>query len=170
MPEPWFQTVVFERVDDGVVSILSLSLDYQLDEVWSALTDPGKFTDWLAPGEIELRLGGRVKLNFPDSGIVIDSAVSEFVPPKLLEYSWSAPGEPLRPLRIELAPVGAAVWLAVALFIPETEDAARMTAGWAAHLEMLAAALSGTPIKFPFETFKSAREAYRARLSDDQPS
>jgi hypothetical protein len=30
---------------------------------------------------------------------------------------------------------------------------------------MLAAALEGVPIRFPFERFKAARDAYRARLA-----
>lgn len=30
---------------------------------------------------------------------------------------------------------------------------------------MLAAALAGVPIKFPFETFKAARDAYRVQLA-----
>ena len=30
---------------------------------------------------------------------------------------------------------------------------------------MLAATLEGVPIKFPFEEFKAAREAYKARLA-----
>jgi hypothetical protein len=50
------------------------------------------------------------------------------------------------------------------LRIPDNEDIARTCAGWDAHLEMLAAAMEGVPIKFPFERFKAAREAYRARL------
>ncbi len=48
--------------------------------------------------------------------------------------------------------------------VPEGEDAARACAGWVAHLEMLHAALFGVPMKFPFDRFKAAREAYKERL------
>ena len=44
----------------------------------------------LAPGEIELRKGGSAKLDSVDSGIVIDSTVSECEVPRLLEYSLGA--------------------------------------------------------------------------------
>ena len=165
--EPVFRTASFARQDGRVTACFGMNLENHLDEVWAALTRPEKLVDWLAPGEIEARRGGTVKLNFVDSGIVIDSAVSEFEPMRVLEYSWSGPGEPARPIRFELEPVGSAVGLKLTLSVPEDEDAGRSAAGWAAHLEMLAAALAGVPIKFPFEIFKAARDEYRARLAAD---
>jgi uncharacterized protein YndB with AHSA1/START domain len=165
LPEPLFQDAAFEHRDGRVVARFGMTLDNHVEEVWEALTVPARMVDWLAPGDIELRPGGAVKLNFVDSGIVIDSAISAYEPMRVLEYSWSSPGEPLRPIRFELEPVGAATGLALTLSVPADEDAGRSAAGWAAHLDMLAAALAGAPIKFPFEIFKAAREAYRARLA-----
>jgi len=49
--------------------------------------------------------------------------------------------------------------------VPQTEDIARTCAGWEAHLMMLLAAIEGVPIKFPFERFKSTREAYKAKAA-----
>jgi hypothetical protein len=49
--------------------------------------------------------------------------------------------------------------------VPENEDIARACAGWEAHLMMLLAAIEGVPMKFPFERFKSTREAYKAQLA-----
>ncbi len=166
--EPLFQTAEFERADGRVRARFGLTLENHLDEVWAALTSPDKLVDWLAPGEIDARPGGTVKLNFVDSGIVIDSTISDIDPWRVLEFSWSGPGEAERPIRFELEPVGAAVGLVLTLSVPEAEDAGRAAAGWAAHLEMLAAALAGVPIKFPFEVFKAARDAYRTRLAVDQ--
>jgi hypothetical protein len=62
------------------------------------------------------------------------------------------------------------VRLVLTLSVPDGEDAGRSAAGWAAHLEMLAAALAGAPIKFPFEVFKAARDSYRAQLAEGQPA
>jgi uncharacterized protein YndB with AHSA1/START domain len=134
-------------------------------QVWAMLTDPDRLVEWLAPGEIELRKGGAAKLNFPESGIVIDSAISEIDPPSLLEYSWSSPGEPARPLRWETAPDAEGTKLTLTLQIPEDEDIARSCAGWEAHLMMLLAAIEGVSIKFPFARFKSTREAYKAIIA-----
>ncbi len=139
-------------------------LDHDQTTVWAMLTDPARMIDWLAPGEIELRKGGRAKLNFVDSGIVIDSIVSEFDEPRLLEYSWSSPGEPLRPVRWELEAAPGGTRLILKLQTPDDEDIARSCAGWEAHLMMLLAAIEGVPIKFPFERFQSTREEYGSMI------
>lgn len=143
---------------------LTRTFDHPPETLWAALTDPARLVEWLAPGTIADAVGGPAKLNFVDSGIVIDSQVSAYEPQRLVEYSWSGPGEPLRPVRWEIEPQGEGCRLTLTLRSPEGEDTARSCAGWEAHLEMLAAALEGVPIKFPFERFKATREAYKAML------
>ena len=153
-----------ERTDDAFTARLQRELDHPPAAIWAMLTEPGRFVDWLAPGEIELREGGAAKLNFVDSGIVIDSAVTAFEPERVLEYSWSGPGEPSRPLRFEIDPTATGCRLTMILGTPLDEDIARSCAGWEAHLMMLLAALEGVPIKFPFERFQSTREDYNEML------
>jgi uncharacterized protein YndB with AHSA1/START domain len=155
-----------ENVDGYYVAKLERVLEHDQDAVWAMLTEPSRIVEWLAPGEIELRKGGSAKLNFVDSGIVIDSIVSEFDPPHLLEYSWSGPGEPVRPLRWETEAIETGTRLTLTLRSPEDEDMARSCAGWEAHLMMLMAAIEGVPIKFPFDHFMSTREAYKQILED----
>ncbi len=158
--------VTFETKGDAILARLTRTLDNTPLEVWAALTQPDRLVDWLAPGAIELRAGGSAKLNFEDSGIVIDSLVSAIDPPRVLEYSWSGPGEPPRPLRWEVEPAPDGAVLTLTLLSPAGEDAARAFAGFVAHVDMLAAALAGVPIKFPFERFKTARDAFRAGLAE----
>ena len=134
-------------------------------EVWRALTDPAMLAQWLAPGSIEPRIGGRARLDFQDSGIVIDSAVSLYERDHLLEYSWSGPGEPLRLVTWTLSAILDGCRLTLTLKLPGDDVVDRSCAGWEAHLSMLAAALEGVPIKFPFPEFQAARAAYKARLS-----
>ncbi len=134
-------------------------------KVWQALTESERLVEWLAPGSIGAHIGGRARLDFVDSGIVIDSPVTDYQSLKVLEYSWSGPGEPQRLVRWEITPEVEETTLTLILRIPAGEDVARSCAGWEAHLEMLAAALEGVPIKFPFERFKATREAYKARLA-----
>ena len=169
-PEATYETATFTRADGRITARFGLTLDNHVEEVWAALTDPDKVVDWLAPGTIELKQGGSVKLNFTDSGIVIDSTVTAYEPGRVLEYSWSGPGEPERPIRYELEPVGAGCGFNLSLSVPESEDAGRSAAGWAAHLDMLVCALAGAPIKFPFEVFKGARDLFRARLAGEAPA
>jgi uncharacterized protein YndB with AHSA1/START domain len=133
--------------------------------VWAMLTESERLPQWLAPGDIELRTGGHARLDFADSGTVVDSEVRAVTPSRLLEYSWSSGSEPYRPVRWELAPDSAGTQLTLTIRIPVDEDMARALAGWEAHLEMLLCALEGVPIKFPFERFKSMRERYRELLS-----
>lgn len=140
-------------------------LEHDPQAVWTMLTSPQRLPEWLAPGTIELRTGGAARLNFTDSGIVIDSRVSAIDAPRLLEYSWSGPGEPLRPLRWEMHSEGEGTRLTLTVGLPEGEDMARACAGWEAHLMMLLAAIEGVPIKFPFERFKATRESYKAKLA-----
>lgn len=135
-------------------------------EVWKVLTDPALIAQWLAPGRIEPRMGGAARLDFAESGTVIDSRVSAFADGRMLEFSWSKAGEPLRPVRFTLEPSGVGARLTLSVLTPDGEDAAKACAGWEAHLDMLEAALEGAPIPFPFDRFKSAREAYRARVAE----
>jgi uncharacterized protein YndB with AHSA1/START domain len=139
-------------------------LEHDQAEVWKMLTDPSLLPQWLAPGDLSLSKGGLAKLNFLESGTDVESVVTDVEPPRLIEYSWSKPGEPDRPLRWEATAVEGGTRLSLTLRVPDNEDVARACAGWESHLEMLAAAMEGVPIKFPFEHFKTAREAYRALL------
>ncbi len=162
MPSNDIELGNIEHKDGYFEAHLERYLDHDDETVWSMLTDPSRFVDWLAPGQIELRLGGAAKLNFVDSGIVIDSEVTAYEPLRLLEYSWSGPDEPERPVRWALTPSSGGTNLSLTLRIPDEEDAARSCAGWEAHLMMLLAAIEGVPIKFPFERFQESRELYNA--------
>jgi len=129
--------------------------------VWGVMTGPARLAQWLAPGRIDPRVGGAVRLDFEGSGTVIASEVTAFEAGAVLEFSWSQPGEPARPVRWTLTPDGDGTRLTVTVKTPLGEDAGRACAGWEAHMAMLAAALAGAPIGFPFEVFKAARESYR---------
>ena len=143
---------------------LERTLEHDQAAVWKMLTDSSLLPQWLAPGALSLRKGGSAKPPFPASGTHAASAGTDVGPPRLIAYSWSSPGQPDRPLRWEATAVKSGTRLSLTLRIPDNEDIARTCAGWEAHLEMLAAAMEGVPIKFPFERFKAAREAYRALL------
>jgi len=154
------------RKPGAIEARIERRFDAERARVWAALTDSALLCQWLAPGHIALKVGGEAKLSFEDSGIVIDSTVSAVKPGEIIEYSWSGKGEPPRPLRWEIAaaPDGThpGTKLTLTLRVPEGEDMARAAAGFEAHLDMLAAALEGVPIKFPFPRFKAMREAYKA--------
>jgi uncharacterized protein YndB with AHSA1/START domain len=165
MADTYEQRAVFSREGGHTRGVMGRFFEHPPESLWAMLTDPSQLPQWLAPGVLELRPGGPVRLDFADSGTVIDSQIRAIEPLELLEYSWSGPGEPDRPLRWELERSEEGTRLTLTLRVPETEDAGRACAGWEAHLEMLAAALEGVPIKFPLETFKVWREVYRTELA-----
>jgi uncharacterized protein YndB with AHSA1/START domain len=152
------------REHGRVRAVMRLPTEHPASVVWAALTDPGKLASWLAPGEIQLRLGGAVRMAFEHSGVVVDSRVSAFKPHALLEYSWSGPGEPERPIRWILVERRGHATLTLTVLLPESEDPARGCAGWFAHLEMLAIALEGASPQFPFQHFLEKRAVYQVEL------
>jgi uncharacterized protein YndB with AHSA1/START domain len=155
----------FKESAEGTEILIERTFLHPIEYVWEMLTESPCLVQWLAPGRIEPRRGGLARLDFADSGIVIDSPVTEFVPFRAIAYSWSGPGEPSRPLRFRVEEVPAGTRLLLTLHVPKGEDAARAAAGFEAHLEMLAAALEGVPIKFPFQLFKDLRAAYQTAAS-----
>ncbi len=164
MSEPSFQTGAIRRAANGFEGRLERHFPHPPETVWTFLTEPGEMAQWLAPGRIEPRPGGSVKIDFADSGTVIDSQVLAFEPQRLLAYSWSHGNEPQRPLRWELSGIDGGTRLVLGVGIPGNEDAAKACAGFEGHLEMLAAALEGASIKFPFDVFLAARKAYNQQL------
>ena len=161
MFEPIVTCSPTRRTDLGQEAVLTMEVAHDVASVWSAITEPGSLAQWLAPGQIDLRAGGAVRIEFQLSGAPIDSRITAFDPPWLLEYSWSSPGEPERPLCWSLEERDGSTRVNLTLSLRDTDDAARACAGWAAHLEMLAAFLEGVPISFPLQQFK----AYRAYLA-----
>jgi uncharacterized protein YndB with AHSA1/START domain len=145
--------------------VLTRQFEHPQNAVWRMLTEPSAMAQWLAPGSVELRSGGAVHIDFSDSGTVIDSQVTAFEEGRLLAYSWSSGDQPERPMRWALEPVDDGTRLTLTLRIPADEDAAKACAGFEGHLDMLAGALEGVPIKFPFQRFLQARSAYQAQLA-----
>ena len=152
------------RTAEGLEGRLERRVGHDREAVWCMLTEPQQFVQWLAPGSIELREDGRVHIDFGDSGVVIDSIVLAFDPPQLLAYSWSSSGEPERPLRWELDSTDEGTAMTLTVKLPADEDIAKACAGFEAHLDMLAAALEGVPIRFPFERYLEARRVYQDLL------
>lgn len=161
MYEPIVACAPIKRTASGQEGVLMLELRHSVDRVWAAITDPANLTHWLAAGDVDLRSGGSVRLDFHASGTAIDSKITAFDPPWVLEYSWSSAGEPERPLYWLLEERPGSTRLILTVSLAELEDGPKACAGWAAHLEMLAAFLEGVPINFPSQQFR----AYRAHLA-----
>lgn len=151
--------------EDHMTAVMERWVDVPVEEVWQHLAEESKRVAWLAPGTIDLFTGGRARLDFKDSYVVVDSTVSACEAPALLEFSWSGPDDPARPIRFELSEENGGCRIKLTVSIPNDEVVARSCAGWEAHLTMLLAALHGAPTKFPLERFNECRSYFEQELA-----
>ena len=138
---------VHERAD-GYQLRFERHLRHPVEKVWAALTNPAQVAQWLAPGEIELTLGGRVYLAFTDGDSVIDGQVTAIAPPRLLEFTWTDKGNDLGFVRWELTAEDGGTRLALTHNLSEAARAFGLPAlaGWHSLLDQLAALLDDQPL------------------------
>ena len=151
-----YVTATMERKFEGVSA----------RQVWDKLSTEAERVKWLAPGTIDLYQGGRARLDFTDSYVIVDSEVTACIAPHVLEFSWSSATDPKRPIRFELRDSSDGCIVKLQVSIPEDEVVARSCAGWEAHLTMLQAAAAGVSVKFPLDRFKACREFFDQKLTE----
>jgi uncharacterized protein YndB with AHSA1/START domain len=66
--------------------LLRLSYDAEIDDVWSALTDPERVRRWFLPLTGDLRVGGTFQLEGHAGGDILDCE-----PPRLLRVTFGGP-------------------------------------------------------------------------------
>jgi uncharacterized protein YndB with AHSA1/START domain len=132
-----------------------------VERIWSYLTDSEKRGSWLAPGEMELRVGGRVEHRFRHAelshetepppkygeyreGHVMYGTVTHCEPPRLLGYTWGD-GEEDSEVIFELFPLesGEVRLVVTQRRLRSREGMANVAAGWHAHLGILLDRLEG---------------------------
>jgi uncharacterized protein YndB with AHSA1/START domain len=152
---------VRERAD-GYQLRFERHLRHPVEKVWTALTDPAQLAQWLAPGEMELTLGGRVHLAFTDGDGVIDGRVTAIEPPRLLEFTWTDKGDDFGFVRWELGDVDGGARLVLTHTIPEASRRFGLPAlaGWHSLLDQLAALLDGQPLPPSGERWQALHDHY----------
>jgi uncharacterized protein YndB with AHSA1/START domain len=134
-----------------------------IERVWEYLTDPEKRARWFAGGPMELRVGGKMRLDFrpaniaPDetppedkkhhheAGHSMDERVTRCEPPHVLAYTFGGDGD--SEVTFELTPQGKDVLL-VLTHRAKGGDLPYMSsfgAGWHTHFAHLIALLEGKP-------------------------
>jgi uncharacterized protein YndB with AHSA1/START domain len=141
--------------DDAVQVVFRRRYKKPVEKVWAALTQPERLADWFATAEVDLRVGGVIRLNW--NGVHrADMVITECDAPRTLAWRWRI-GERDTLVRFDLAPADGGCDLTVT-HSGLSRDGARdggVRAGWHAHLEALPDALDGRAT--PWET-KVARE------------
>jgi uncharacterized protein YndB with AHSA1/START domain len=127
--------------------------DCDIDDLWSALTDPGRLARWYGQIEGDLRPGGEFRLYIESAGLEGTGSVETCEPPRLLrvttretDESWrKGNGVPPHDEVIEatLTADGAQTILVIDVQGMPLDAVAFYGAGWQIHAENLAAHLAG---------------------------
>lgn len=147
-----------------------------IERVWAYLTESDKRRQWLASGDMDLKVGapfeftwrndeltnppGKRPDGFSDSHSM-ESRITEVDPPRKLAFTWGKSGA----VSFTLEPRGSKVLLTVVhQRLPDRPTTLNVGAGWHSHLDVLAALLSGTePAPF-WDAWTSLRAEYDKRV------
>jgi uncharacterized protein YndB with AHSA1/START domain len=127
----------------GVVRIED-HYDAGIDDLWSALTDPGRLARWYGEVEGDLRPGGEFRLRIEGSGWDGAGRVEECEPPRRLLVSTSEKTEPYdETIEATLTADGDQTILVIEARGMPLDKVAFYGAGWQLHAEDLASYLAG---------------------------
>ena len=144
-------TVRFERLLPGPI-----------ERVWAYLTESKKRATWLAAGEFDLRLGGKIELIFDNDSLSEDTPkgggqrrftgkITRLEPLRALGHTWEWDGKDSEVL-YQLAAKGKDVLLTIEHRLPVDGGMIKgVGAGWAVHTGILADQLNGVKPR-PFWT------------------
>lgn len=163
--------VRFERILPGPI-----------ERVWEYLTVPEKRATWLAGGEMELHVGGRVTLEFhnatlaPKGELVPDwlkpytgpltnpGRVTQVNKPHLLAFTWgdAGDGSPASEVVFELKAQGSSVMLALThRRLTSATEGLMVSCGWHVHTGVLAAVLNSDPKPPYWQKFDQVQPYYK---------
>lgn len=166
-------TVRFERILPGPI-----------ERVWAYLTEVDKRKKWLASGEIELRVGGRVELEFRSTELAtlleptperfekaaaggrLASRVTRCEPPRLLAFGWGESDGEESEVVFELTPRGSEVLLVLThRRLADRSAMLDVSGGWHVHLSVLSDHLLERQPKPFWATLARAEDEYARRFA-----
>ena len=140
--------------------------DTDIDDLWSALTDPPRLTRWIADIEGDLRVGGEFHARFT-SGWEGPGRVDVCEPPRHLRVTMApGQGDDETVIEAELVSVGDQTRLVVEERGLPLDELAAHGAGWQAHVEDLAAHLAGRQRVDWRTRWTELTPSYRERADD----
>lgn len=173
---------LIESVDDYGELIEPATLRIQrllpgpIDRVWSYLVDSDLRRQWLAAGEMEMKVGAPFELVWRNDELTdppgrkpdgvgsehrMESRIIEVDPPRKLVFGWRNSGE----VSFELEPVGRGVLLTVIhRRLPDRSTLLSVGAGWHAHLDVLAARVADEAPPSFWDGWTRLRTEYEQRL------
>jgi uncharacterized protein YndB with AHSA1/START domain len=126
-----------------------------IERVWAYLTDSDLRRQWLAAGQMEMKVGAPVELVWRNDELTnpsgqrppgfsdehrMQSRITELDPPRKLAITWGSTGG----VSFELEPQGNEVLLTVIhRRVPDRTTLLNVSAGWHMHLDILVARATG---------------------------
>lgn len=168
-------TIRFERLLPGPI-----------ERVWEYLTDAEKRGEWLAAGEMELHMGGKVELIFNHNNLTphddvppekyndmggesrLHGQITQLDPPRLLSYTWEESSAPGSEVTFELEEEGEHVRLTLThRHLGENRDTlTSVGAGWHTHLDIMTDKLNGRKPKPFWDTHTKLEKEYEKKLDN----
>lgn len=153
-----------DRTPEGGFVRFDRTLDYAIEDVWAAITEPDRLADWWPPFAaditMDLREGGRLTFAWPQTELpTLEFTITRLEPPRLLEHTHTSPGSWMR---WELQPLDEGTRLLATYFVPAIDQAIERGDVLGLHhsLDRLAPALSGSPVPWSNEAFAALRTEY----------
>ena len=141
--------------------------DFTPEQLWRALTDPDQLRGWLGHvRSLDLRADGEVRLDVDEDEVA--GRVLSVDPGRVLEYTWTYPGEPESVVRFELFPREHGTLLVLDHRRLDREAGVAYGAGWHAHLDLLDSVLRGGELDF-MPRYLELRPAYEAQAAELGP-
>jgi len=161
-------TIHFERLLPGPI-----------ERVWAYLTESKKRATWLAGGEFDLRVGGKIELIFSNDTLTEETApagtagggvkkfegkITRLEPLRLLAHTWKW-GEGDSEVTYQLEPRGKDVLLTIHHRLPEAGGLnIGIGGGWATHVGILEDQLNGVKPRPFWTTHTKDVKAFEAAL------
>ena len=144
-------------VEPGTVKLERL-LPGPVERVWAYITESDKRAKWLAAGEFDLRVGGKVRLAFDNSRLPnekplpakykdagkgqFEGVITRLEPNRLLSHTWPWKSEQSE-VTYELTPRGKQVLLTIVHRRLSKELVSKVMGGWDVHSGILEDLLNG---------------------------
>lgn len=171
-----------ERVGKDAVRFKRL-LPGPIERVWSFLIESEKRAKWLAAGDTELRVGGKVELHFHNAGlsslsdipppekykdmperVSFSGEVTQCDPPKLLSYTWIGDDETSE-VCYQLEPQGERVLLTLThTRLPSDDMLVGVSGGWHTHLDILSDVMADREPQAFWKRHSALEAEYASRI------
>ncbi|MDB5451655.1 MAG: Activator of Hsp90 ATPase 1 family protein [Caulobacteraceae bacterium] len=130
-----------------------------IGKVWAAIATPERLAAWLAVAEIEMKVGGVIRLDWFGHN-KMEGKVVALDPPHTIAWTWPLAGRD-SVVRFDLAADGDGCLLTLTHSGVSITGGAGVRAGWHSHLEGIPDAMEGRATSW--ETIISRRDALTPR-------